>query len=138
MEIDKINMEDAPMQFSPKLKAAKTEIMEVLKKHDIAGMFVLHTPGHGEFMLHVDTGYSCAKFNGNELRVRAKLQEDFGGDKKKWEQKIGDTVNMLQTFHECGGMLNDNIANMIEVVAEKVIIEDTGTGGMTTHETQMN
>lgn len=134
----KINMEDAPMQFSPKLKVVKDEIMEVLRKHDVAGMFVLHTPGHGEFMLHVDTTYSCAKFNGNELRVRAKLQEDFGGDKKAWTEKITDTVNMLQTFNDCGEILNNNITKMVEVVAEKVIIEDTGRGGMTTHETQMN
>lgn len=133
----KIDMEDAPMQFSPKLKVAKEEIMEVLRKHDIAGMFVLHTPGHGEFMLHVDTGYSCAKFDGNQLRIRAKLQEDFGGDKKLWKEKITDTVNMMQTFQDCGEMLNTNITRMIDAVAEKVEIETTN-GGITSHEAQMN
>ena len=43
-----------------KLKQAAEEIKEILRKHDIAGAIGLHTPGHGEFFLHVHTSYSCA------------------------------------------------------------------------------
>lgn len=90
------------MQYSPKLKKAMEEIKAVLDKHDIGGIVVIHTPGNAEFLLKVNPSYSCAQFNGDELRVRARLEKDFGGDKKAWEQKVRDTSNMLNLISEVG------------------------------------
>lgn len=37
------------MQYSPKLKVAMDEVKDVLKKYDIAGFVVLHTPASEGF-----------------------------------------------------------------------------------------
>jgi hypothetical protein len=49
------------MKYSPKLRTAMEEIKAVIKKHDIAGVVVLHTPGYGEHFIKIDPSYSCAK-----------------------------------------------------------------------------
>jgi len=46
---------------NPKLKEAMGEIEEILKKHDIAAVIALHTPGHGEIKLHIAPTYSVAR-----------------------------------------------------------------------------
>jgi len=70
------------MQYSPKLKVAMEEIKAILAKNDIAGMVLLHTPGHGEYFIKVDPTYSCAFIENEKLRIRSKLAE-YGGDRKK-------------------------------------------------------
>ena len=132
------NMEDAGMQYSPKLKNAMKEINEILNKHDIGGLVILHTPGHGEFLMKVDPTYSCAKLNGNEMRVRAKLQEDFNGDKEAWTKKITDTVNMFETFFEVGMMMVENVARMDDLLKTKVEVLPGKPSSFTTSQTQNN
>jgi hypothetical protein len=91
------------MQYSPKLKKAMEEIKAILKKHDVGGVVILHTPGHSEYLHKLDPSYSCAKVDGNEVRIRAKLQEDFKGDKDAWYKKVRDTVNMFNLLAStCG------------------------------------
>lgn len=75
------------MQFDPKLKVAMEEIKAVLKKHDIAGVVVLHNNdgpghGHGEYAMVLDPSYSCASLNEGMVRLKelpklcmAKLRE---------------------------------------------------------------
>lgn len=91
------------MQYSPKLKKAAEEIKAVIKKYDIAALIVLHTPYHSEYVNEITPSYSCMKWNGDELRIRAKLKEDFNGDKKAMEKKLADTSNMLRLLSEVGG-----------------------------------
>src|SRR4051794_32984450 len=98
------------MQYSPKLKAAAEEIKQVLKKYDIAATCVLHTPGAIEYLFRVDPSYSCAKVEGPLLKLRAKLHEDFKGDKKEQINTLTDTADMLAGL----GMMNDRFARQLE------------------------
>jgi hypothetical protein len=91
------------MQYSPKLKKAMEEVKEIVKKYDIAALVVLHTPGCSEYLNHITPSYSCMKWNGDELRIRAKLQEDFNGDKKAMHEKLQATSNMLRLLSETAG-----------------------------------
>lgn len=56
------------MQYSPKLKIAMDEIKQVLKKHDIAGFVVLHTPGFTEYLNRVDPSYSSTFMDENPVK----------------------------------------------------------------------
>lgn len=126
------------MQYSPKLKKAMEQIKQVLKEHDIAAMVVLHTPGHSEYLIRIDPSYSCARFEGDErIRVKAKLKEDFGGDKKAWEEKITCTSNMLSLLGEVGARTSMAILEISKVVDEKVNAEHRD-GGHTSHNQQNN
>jgi hypothetical protein len=90
------------MQYSPKLKAAMDDIKDVLKRYDIAGFVVIHTPGFYEYLNYLTPSYSCAKLENGEFRVRLKEAELPGGSKQA-EQMAADTFNMVT-------LLTDTIA----------------------------
>lgn len=126
------------MQYSPKLKKAMEQIKAILKEHDIAAMVVLHTPGHSEYVIRIDPSYSCAKFEGEDrIRVKAKLKEDFAGDKNAWEQTLSDTSNMLSLIGEVGARVSMSILEISKTVDEKINAEHRN-GGHTSHNQQNN
>ena len=124
------------MQYSPKLKLAMTEIKAILKKHDIAGSFVIHTPGHSEYLNSFETSYSCVKVDGDNIRIRAKA-EDYGGSKKIRDQKLKDTSNMFHLLAEVGGF---NVVGIMDISKQldKLLDSEHFGGGHTTETTQNN
>lgn len=85
-----------------KLKIAAEEIKEILRKHDIAGSVVLHSPAYGEHFIHLNTSYSCAYMTeDHEIRMYIK-KEDFQSIKEFQEKKI-NTANMLRILMELNG-----------------------------------
>ncbi|MFC6858241.1 hypothetical protein [Zunongwangia atlantica] len=83
------------MNPETKLKVAAEEIKEVLRKHDLASIFSLHTPGHGEFVLHLNASHSCAYiYNDHEIRFHSK-RKDYKSQEEQI-QKLTNTANMLK------------------------------------------
>jgi hypothetical protein len=70
---------EAPDQ--QRLKIARVEIEAVLKKHDLSGVVVLHTPGMAEFFYDIQPSYSCVWLDEAVpmLRIKSKVA-DYGGD----------------------------------------------------------
>lgn len=85
---------DAPDQA--RLKIARTEIEAVLKKHDLAGAVVLHTPGMTEWFYDVRPSYSCMWIDeaAGIARVKAKAA-DYNGDYQAQVHDIASTANMV-------------------------------------------
>lgn len=85
---------DAPDQS--RLKIARTEIEAVLKKHDLAGAVVMHTPGMTEWFYDVRPSYSCMWIDelAGVARVKAKLA-DYGGDRQAQMHDVASTANMV-------------------------------------------
>lgn len=125
------------MQYSPKLKKAAEEIKQILEKYDIGAILVLHTPGNSEYVMKIDPSYSCAFIDGEMLRVRAKLQQDFKGDKTAWEKKITDTANMLSLLTDTGQHIVTQVGKIKDLVYKTVDAEDTDLGH-SSHTTQNN
>lgn len=85
------------MQYSPKLKKAMEQIKSILKENDIAGFVVLHTPGHSEYLNHVQTSYSCAAVTPEGIRLRLK-EAEIGREKATF---LADgTYNMITHLTE--------------------------------------
>lgn len=108
------------MQYSPKLKKAMVEIIQVLKHHDIGGMIAIHTPGFSEYGLHLNTSYSVAKITGDEIKVRAKIQEDYNGDVESWKKDVADTLNMLELLGLTSGQLSLQLLELSDDIGKKV------------------
>lgn len=129
------------MQYSPKLKKAMKEISDILDKHDIAGSVILHTPGHGEHLLKIDPKYSCAFFDNTPgktgIRVRTRLQEDYGGDARKRHQAQEDTVNMFDILSDLVGKQALMCMDTYSMLGKHFEITSTGSGG-TSNTTQSN
>lgn len=104
---------DAPDQA--RLKIARTEIEAVLKKHDLAGVVVLHTPGMIEFFYDIQPSYSCAWVDesASRLRIKSKL-EQYGGDAQAQQHDQAATANMLhglaEDLNSASGMFLDMAA----------------------------
>lgn len=84
------------MQYSPKLKAAMEEIKAILKKHDIAGFVVIHTPGFSEYLNEVSPSYSCAKIEESQIRFKVKASEVGGPERAR--EIANETFNMITHF----------------------------------------
>jgi hypothetical protein len=123
------------MQYNPKLKIAMEEIKEILHKHDIAGAIVIHTPGHSEYMTELSPSYSCAKFEGEYLRIKAK-KSDYKTI-EAWREVVTLTSNMLHHLSEKTADLSLQLLNASELIDKTVKAEHFGSGG-TSHITQNN
>lgn len=97
---------DAPDQA--RLKVARTEIEAVLKKHDLAGAVVLHTPGMSEFFYDIQPSYSCVRIDeaGKRVHVKSKLA-DYGGDAVAQRHDQAASANMLRCLYD--GMENASL-----------------------------
>ena len=86
-------------QAETTLKIAAEEIKEVLRKHNLAAAVALHSPGHGEYFVHLNPSYSCAyMYQDNEVRFYSKAA-DYKTPTEQLE-KQADTANMLKLLTE--------------------------------------
>jgi hypothetical protein len=125
------------MQYHPKLKKVMEEIKDLLKKNDIAAVVVLHTPGFSEYLLHCGTTYSCCTVNEEGIRVRAKLIEDFKGDKAMWEYKVKSTANMLHHLAVVHGQKTLTLLELSDHLDQQIGAE-YDQGDESSHTTQNN
>ena len=129
------------MQYSPKLKNAMAEIEAILKREDLAGVIILHEPGSVEVLTKIDPSYSCASFQhvGGKvgIRLKGKLERDFGGDKEKQHKVLSNTSNML---YHMGTIAANQIMGVLEM--SKMLDDKLGAthtdGGFTTIQEQNN
>lgn len=110
------------------------EINEILKKYDIAGVITLHTPGHSEYLLKLDPSYSCATLTSDGIRLKA-TEAMYG--KKKRDQMLDDTANMVVCLAESTGRLAMNLIDLEDLIKTKFEIIK-GKDSHTAHDTQNN
>lgn len=110
---------DTPDQH--RLKVARTEIEAILRKHDLAGVVVLHTPGMTEFFYDVRPSYSCAWIDEAKSQVRVKsLVADYGGNR---EAQLHDQAASANLFHG----LADNLAAASDMFSSVAVFVDRAT-----------
>lgn len=125
------------MQYSPRLKKAAQEIKEILDKHDIAGVVVLHTPGNSEYLVKLDPTYSCVKTENGGYRIKSNLQEDHKGDKQEQIKVQKETANMLNLLSTTVANIALPIMEMSETM-DKVTNAHHTPGAHTSHTEQNN
>jgi len=108
------------MQYSPKLKRVMSKIESILKEEDLAGVVVLHEPGAAELLTRLDPSYSCASIENGNLRIKGQLVRDFGGDKKKQEESLRNTSNMLKNLGDVTGITIVGIMDASKALDEKL------------------
>ena len=124
------------MQYSPKLKTAMEEIKAVLKKHDIGGFVLLHTPGFIEYINHISPSYSCAFMHEGDFRVRLKAAELPGG-KVQAKQLAEDTYNMVTLMTDILAMHAACYIDFQKMLKDRWGGKE-GPGNHTSHEQQNN
>jgi len=122
------------MQYSPKLKKAMAKIEAILKEEDIAGVVVLHEPGSAEILTKLDPSYSCASIEDGRLRIKGKRDRDFGGDKKKQEEALKNTSNMLKNLGDISGVTILGIIDASKALDQKLGATHTDLGSTSIEE----
>lgn len=82
-----------------KLKMVAEEIKEVLRRHNLAASVSLHSPGHGEHFVYMNTDYSCAyMYEDTGVRFYSKLKDYKNREEQMEKQK--NTSNMLEILEQ--------------------------------------
>lgn len=82
----------------PKLKAVRAEIEALLKKHDVAGVCVLHNaPNSSESFAFLEPSYSQITGVAPHFRFRAKA-DDYAGDLERMARDVNATANMTSSI----------------------------------------
>ncbi len=127
------------MQYSPKLKTAMERIKAIMKEYDLGGQIIIHTPGFSEYYQKLDPSYSCAKTEeGIGIKIKAKLQEDFDGDKEAWNKKVSDTYNLFQHLCDVAGPMVMRNIDVLELLDKHDEVIKKDKGGHSSHTTQNN
>ena len=84
----------------PKLKTAMAEIKAVLTKYDIAGVVVLASESHMEYLNHVVASWSCATIeqSGRNVLVRVRAKREDFPSKEAQRKCVSDTIGMIMGF----------------------------------------
>ena len=105
----------------PKLKEAMAEIQAVLRKHDIAGIVLLQSPTHGEWMNEITPTWSCAMLDGDRFRFRA-IAAEYGGAAER-NEAIRITAGMLISFRDGAKRIQENMEKVGALLSQKMQIE---------------
>lgn len=102
-----------------KLKSAAEDIKEVLRKYDIAAALALHTPGHGEFVLHLNPSYSCVfMVEDDTIRINSQL-ENYASLEEQTEHLIASS-NMLRVLLELSAINFQNLEALSNLIDDEI------------------
>lgn len=90
-------MENNILPYSTKLKQAMEEIKEVMKKYDIGGLVVLHTPGYIENYMKINPSYSALEFK-DKKHILMKGKDNYKSDKYTHIQAVENSLNLLKSI----------------------------------------
>ena len=126
MSNDKLKLPSEPSD--PKLKEAMKEIVAVLEKYDIAGIAVIQSPSHAEWLNHISPSWSCAKMfedeRGTGIHVKA-LRKDYHTEEAHRET-VAATSGMILAFASCCQRIQENMEGLAMKIADKVGIDHIG------------
>jgi len=105
--------------IDPKLRKTARDIKKILRRNDYAGSFVIVSKTHAEFRIHFPS-WTSIQLDGNQIRVKAR-QVDF---KSKTEQikMFDDMVHVLENMRMVGGMIFENMNNIIKMIEKTIEI----------------
>lgn len=97
--------------YDPKLREAAEELKAVCRKYDCAGVVLLVSPTHAEFVNHLEASWSAIRADGNQVRIRCK-REDFSSIEE--QRKVVDaTSHLLTSVHEWSRQTHANFKDLI-------------------------
>lgn len=110
-----------PTKVDPKLKIVKDEILEVLKKHDIAGTFCLTSATHGEFFGHFPTWSIFKLGEGQALHIVHK------GSIEDKEGRVLASAHLVQSTLESLQIMTGNYSMILRELEKHMIVENKGS-----------
>lgn len=98
-----------------KLKMAAAEIREICMKHDIAASIMLAGPDNGERLQVLDTTWSCARLEGDMIRLKT---TDFPTKESK-ARSVASTAGIAFIFLEMWQESQMMFTTILETLGER-------------------
>lgn len=108
----------------PILKQAAAEILDILKKHDIAGMVSLQSTTHSEWLFHIEPSWSCIRLEhaeGVEFRVRITAKCKTGPESEK--ERIRVSTGMVLGFLDVARNNADQMTAIAAVIGQHMEVQ---------------
>lgn len=110
----------------PVLRAATEEIKAILKKHDIAGVVVLGSKTHTEFLLEVEPSWSAAFEERNKegqrcIRLRA-LRKDYP-TAEAHREAVRLTSSLLFGLHRPLEKMTESVLGLMMMLGKQLGVE---------------
>lgn len=101
------------------------EIVAVLNKYDVAGIALLQSKTHGEWLNHVLASWACTSIEmddkGETLRLKANLS-DYPS-KEAHHEAVRLTVSMLFGLHDGAKRIQENMNAVMEMLGGHMDID---------------
>jgi len=107
------------------LQEAAQEITAILRKHDIAGVVIFGNKTHSDFVLELTPTWSCAKMEGEFLRI--KCNSALYPDAAERKAVLERTAGMLMDVLDCKRSIDAGILSIVKVLDSKLGITHTAT-----------
>lgn len=102
------------------------DIKKLIEDADVGATVVLHTPGYAEYFIKIDPSYSCAKVDGDQIRIVAKAA-DFKNQEDQ-ARKIADTANMFSLLATGSFQYASTCKQSLDMIKKHVQVIETGLG----------
>lgn len=106
----------------PKLQAIREEIKAVLLKHDVAGVVILSSPTHMEFIVQLEATWTAIREqHGPEgVGIRFRLTDADVPDEKQRHQLAHDTIGTLTGTIDVMNNLCESLTGLLESAGQKI------------------
>lgn len=113
-----LNQTPKASTFSPKARQAMQEVLDVLRKHDLAGYIVLCDKGHAEVRTRFPTwSVVHIQSEGGKTGIRIKAKSGREGD------DLASTINMLSAFFDQPARMALDMDDILKMLRKHVEFE---------------
>lgn len=95
-----------------RLQAAMEEIKATLRKHDVAGLVILNSPTHLEFLYGLSPSWACTEIAPSG-RLRIVANPEKYPDAAKREATVNNTIGMVTAMHTMLGQMAGNMQALL-------------------------
>lgn len=116
--------------MNPKIEPAMTEISAVLKKHNMAGVFVIGNETHCDWKMVIDPTWSCAwieELDAQQFAVRVRSKRADYPSSEAQEESVTRTVGMFVTFQHSLTKLNEQLDRVLLMISKSVKFDGKST-----------
>lgn len=111
-------MQDDPIARE-KLLLARAEMLEIIKRYDIAAHVVMHAaPNAAEVIIELSPSYSVVTHVDGGFHIRSKL-EDYNGDAEAQRRDLAASANMASSLFELSATAAIHLGELSKTINKK-------------------
>lgn len=100
--------------MTPEIAPVLAEIEAILKENDMVGFVLVSTAEKADWLMQMEASWSCAKMEGDVLRMRCKASEI--PDVKERQRLVTGAVGSITVMMDAMRKLYENLCRVLEMI----------------------